>query len=237
MVPRSLFGLKGFTMNYRTIIRSDIGLIRKKNEDSATALPLNFGHGGLFAMVADGAGGHMGGETASRIAIEICKEMILNDQGRQNPETLMQTILSHANQAILDQQKCELLRNHMGTTATALYFIDDRVCLGHVGDSRAYLWRDHELFQWTTDHRFSRHILTRALGLKAVEFDISTHQVLTQDRYLLCSDGLHELVSHAMMSYLIGSLPLVEAAEAMLGSALEAGGKDNITLVLVETSG
>jgi serine/threonine protein phosphatase PrpC len=226
-----------------SVCRSDTGLQRRENEDSAYAAAPLF-------VVADGMGGAQAGEVASRLAIEVFAQGL--DSGG-SPEERLAARVRDANRQIYDRSRVETGREGMGTTLTAAYLDDGQVAIAHVGDSRAYLFRDGELTRLTQDHSLvdelvrrgklteeqaaehpQRSIITRALGPEPdVEVDTFTYPVRAGDVLLLCSDGLTSMISEDAVSRVLGSAEsLDEAARSLIREANEAGGRDNITVVL-----
>jgi PPM family protein phosphatase len=226
-----------------TTKRTDPGLQRRDNEDSM------FAQAPVF-VVADGMGGAQAGEVASRIAIETFEEG-LPESG--SPEERLVTAAQTANHRIHELAAAERERAGMGTTLTAAYLDDSDLAIAHVGDSRAYLFRDGELTRLTQDHSLveelvrqgkltpeqaaehpQRSIITRALGPEpTVNVDTWTYPVRAGDVLLLCSDGLTSMISEAeVASVLAETDDLNLAAERLIAAANEAGGRDNITVVL-----
>lgn len=232
---------------------SDRGRVRDSNEDSALELPDR----GLFA-VADGMGGHAAGEVASRLAVETLEERLSADDSLPSAEQLTGAVRG-ANRSILRDADENPERSGMGTTLTALALeADGRWRIGHVGDSRAYLYRDGELRQLTTDHSWvgrrvasgeltreeaRRHpmssVLERALGTsRDVEVDLEEGRAEAGDLFLLCSDGLSDMLPHdELESLLAPDGDPAEAADHLVSAANRAGGRDNVTVVLVRFSG
>jgi protein phosphatase len=226
-----------------TTWRTDTGRQRRENEDSA------FVRAPVF-VVADGMGGAQAGEVASRIAIETF-EQGLADTG--TPEERLAERVRDANHRIYDVSREEQGREGMGTTLTAAFLGDTEVALAHVGDSRAYLFRDGQLTRLTQDHSLvdelvrqgklteeqaaehpQRSIITRALGPEPqVEVDTYSYSTRAGDVVLLCSDGLTSMLSEEQIKHILGGAPnLDEAARRLIDEANEAGGRDNITVVL-----
>jgi PPM family protein phosphatase len=222
--------------------RSDPGRQRTANEDSYVARPP------LFA-VADGMGGAQAGEVASRIAAESFEPA---DRGEQPAETWLRTIAEVANDRIHNLSREDSTVSGMGTTLTAALLEGEEVTLAHVGDSRAYLYRDGELKLLTSDHSLveelrrqgrlteeqaedhpQRSIITRALGPESeVEVDTMTQSARPGDVYLLCSDGLTTMVREDRIAEILAENSELKAAVSQLvGEANEAGGRDNITVV------
>jgi PPM family protein phosphatase len=222
--------------------RSDPGRQRTANEDSYVARPP------LFA-VADGMGGAQAGEVASRIAAESFEPA---QRGSQPAEAWLRTIAEGANERIHGLSEEDSTVSGMGTTLTAALVEGDEVTLAHVGDSRAYLFRDGEPKLLTSDHSLveelrrqgrltdeqaedhpQRSIITRALGPESeVEVDTMTYSARPGDVYLLCSDGLTTMVREERIAEILASAPSLDAAaEQLVREANEAGGRDNITVV------
>jgi PPM family protein phosphatase len=226
-----------------TTKKTDPGLQRRDNEDSM------FAQAPVF-VVADGMGGAQAGEVASRIAIETFEEG-LPESG--SPEERLVKAVQAANQRIHELASTERERAGMGTTLTAAYLDDSDLAIAHVGDSRAYLFRDGELTRLTQDHSLveelvrqgkltpeqaaehpQRSIITRALGPEpTVNVDTWTYPVRAGDVLLLCSDGLTSMISEADVAEVLSSTSdLDQAAQRLIDAANEAGGRDNITVVL-----
>jgi serine/threonine protein phosphatase PrpC len=227
-----------------TIAQTDTGRQRRDNEDSAYARAPVF-------VVADGMGGAQAGEVASRIAIEAF-EQALPDGG--SPEERLADRTREANSRIYDLSRTEHEHAGMGTTLTAAYLDDSELAIAHVGDSRAYLFRDGQLKLLTQDHSLvaelvqrgklteeqaaehpQRSIITRALGPEpTVAVDTLTYPVRAGDVLLLCSDGLTSMISDEQVATILASADGVgSAAQALIDAANAAGGRDNITVVLV----
>jgi PPM family protein phosphatase len=226
-----------------TIERTDTGLQRRGNEDSS------FARAPVF-VVADGMGGAQAGEVASQIAVEAF-EQGLPDSG--TPEERLAGCVQEANKRIYDRSRAEHERAGMGTTLTAAYLDDADVVIAHVGDSRAYLFREGSLKRLTQDHSLvdelvrrgklteeqaaehpQRSIITRALGPEPiVEVDTWTYRVREGDVLLLCSDGLTSMVSEERITEILASAEsLNRAGDQLIKEANDAGGRDNITVVL-----
>ena len=223
---------------------TDIGLVREGNEDSyLTEEP-------LFA-VADGMGGHRGGEVASHLAVETLEKMFREGAGD------LPNQVQEANRVVFERSVLDRKVAGMGTTLTAALVQGDRVRLAHVGDSRAYLLRDGELRLLTEDHTLvhrmvsegeiskeeaethpQRSVLTRALGVDAVvDVDDDTFLVRPGDRLLLCTDGLTSMVPEDQIGEVLRTVrDPQEAAERLVRMANEAGGMDNTTVVILDFS-
>jgi serine/threonine protein phosphatase PrpC len=222
---------------------SDTGRARRANEDAF------FAHAPVFA-VADGMGGAQAGEVASRTVVD-CLRRGLPDGG--SPEERLAALAEEANGLIHRKAAEDEQRAGMGTTLTAAYVDEDAVSFGHVGDSRAYLFRDAKLQQLTNDHSLvgemvrrgkltaeqaeehpQRSIITRALGPEpAVEVDHMTTYARDGDVFLLCSDGLTSMLSDEQIERMLADAPdLRGAGHALIDAANAAGGRDNITVIL-----
>ncbi len=231
---------------------SDPGLLRSSNQDDYYIDPE-----GRFFMVADGMGGYAGGEEASRLATAAIKAY-LNEYWHSETAmaVLLERALYQANEAILEDQRQHPERADMGTTIVVVTFRsrDSQPWCAHVGDSRLYRLRGDDLEQITEDHTWIakairagevspdhsrshpwRHVLSQCLGRDDLdEIDIQPIQVQTGDRLLLCSDGLTEELPDSLIASHLTSIPACEAAAAALvSSAKQRGGRDNITVVVV----
>ena len=225
--------------------RTDVGRQREANEDSF------FARDPVFA-VADGMGGAQAGEIASRLAVEAFEPDIAG-AGQAGPEDYLRDTVRTANARIFEHAQGDSTRSGMGTTLTAAMLHGDEVSFGHVGDSRAYLFRDGELKQLTHDHSLveelrrqgkltrdqaaehpQRSVITRALGPEPeVAVDTMTVRARPGDVFLLCSDGLTTMLAdEEIVSILSRSADLDAAARRLVRAANAQGGKDNITVVL-----
>jgi protein phosphatase len=223
---------------------TDPGRVRRRNEDSFVCDPP------LFA-VADGMGGAQAGEVASRLAAAAFHEY--HEADALDPEARLRSIIQEANRRIYARASSDPHASGMGTTITAALVSGSRVSVGHVGDSRAYLFRDDVLEQLTEDHSLvadlvrsgrltpeeaeahpQRSVITRALGTDAaVAVDSFSVEAKPGDVFLLCSDGLTTmLASDSVRRALSETSSLGEAAKRLIGEANAAGGEDNVTVVL-----
>ena len=222
---------------------SDVGRQRHTNED-------RFYESAPMFAVADGMGGARSGEVASQIAVDEFKEQ---DAKAGGPEDLLARIAQSANRKIYELAQSDESHAGMGTTLTAALVGDGEISLGHVGDSRAYRFRDDELERLTQDHSLveelmrmgklspedaevdpRRSIITRALGPEpTVDVETCTYPAKDGDVYLLCSDGLTGMVPEERMAEILrGRSSLEQAARQLVNDANASGGKDNITVVL-----
>ena len=226
-----------------TIVRTDVGRQRRTNEDSSYASAPVF-------VVADGMGGAQAGEVASQMVVEAFSEGLPEDG---SPEERLSVVVQRANREIHARSQSDAASAGMGTTVTAAYLDEDAVVLAHVGDSRGYLLRDGELSRLTEDHSLveellrggklteeealehpQRSVITRALGIEPiVEIDTWTYPLRPGDVVLLCSDGLTSMLSEQQVQQILVEAPdLDKAGERLIADANEAGGRDNITVVL-----
>ncbi len=260
---------------------TDRGRVRPSNEDqfliaeltktmriwqaSAVDQTAQFGdeRGHLF-LVADGMGGHQGGEEASALAVLAIQEFTLNtlkwffEANAQEAQRVLgqfHTALREADRRIRAEAAEHSELTGMGTTVTMAYHLNAQLCVVHVGDSRAYLYRGGELEQVTRDHtlmadllrsgdiqpadvakhRF-RHVITNVVGGSDVGVNVEAHamEVEAGDRLLMCSDGLTEMVTDDVIAATLRAEPDPEpACRTLLAKANEAGGRDNITLLIV----
>lgn len=229
---------------------TDMGLVRKENQDSL----LVSAERGLF-VVADGMGGHAGGQVASSLAVKTIDEEInfalLN---QKKADQILEEALLKANGYIFTQGQ-EKQYHGMGTTVTATLFRDNLLFIAHIGDSRAYLYRQGKLNLLTQDHSLvnelyingsltleeaqnhpQRNILTRALGITdKPQLDLFSVPVQPGDGILLCTDGFYNQVQDAEIAEIIKTeLSLQDLVRRMVNTALERGGHDNITVIYVQ---
>ncbi len=223
---------------------TDTGRQRRANEDSLLA------RAPLF-VVADGMGGAQAGEVASRIAVESFQPGLPE---ASHPELELAALAREANARIHELSRANAEQAGMGTTLTAVYVGEQEVAIAHVGDSRAYCLRDGQLLRLTDDHSLvdelmrqgrltpeeavehpQRSVITRALGPESlVEVDTRSFRARAGDVYLLCSDGLTTMISEEQIAAaLLAHERLRDAGEALIAAANQAGGRDNITVVLL----
>ena len=234
------------TLAVRYAVRSDVGLRREDNEDTAYAGP-------RLLAVADGLGGHAGGELASAAVIEALRPL-----DTQIPAGELLTALDHAvrraSRGLRDIAAADPSVRNLGTTLTALVWSGSQLGLVHIGDSRAYLVRDGAVFQITHDHTMvqslldegkirpeevtshpQRWLLLRALMANGGDPDLQLREARPGDRYLLSSDGLHEVVAaEAIARVLVTVSDPDRAASDLLALAIEGGGPDNITCIVAD---
>lgn len=240
----------------KTANRTDIGRIRLVNEDRAAVLPEINGY--TIAIVADGMGGHQAGDTASQMAIETIAEQLQELPAGIPVEEIEQAVrraIEQANENIHRYASEREQFHGMGTTVVVTVATIDTLVIGHIGDSRAYLISSDSIEQLTEDHSLvnelvrsgqitkeeadhhpRRNVLTRALGTDPrVEADLYRCSWKTGDIVLICSDGLSSLVdSRLLFDILRADHDLDGKVNHLIEQALEAGGDDNITVVLIE---
>ncbi len=228
---------------------SDVGKVRSSNQDSGYA-------GVNLFFVADGMGGHAGGDIASAITAQ---HVALADEPVENAQQAEQRLIDYIWQA--NEKLGVSVAEHpdlagMGTTFSGIFVHGTSVSIGHIGDSRIYLARDGVVKQITSDHTFvqrlvdtgriteeealvhpRRSVLMRVLGdvEQFPEVDIETFETKPGDRWMVCSDGLSGVVPDGLMKRILLSTPTAqEATELLVGEALEFGAPDNVTVVLVD---
>mgnify|MGYP000527852693 FL=1 len=225
--------------------RTDVGKVRANNQDA----PIVSEKLRLYG-VADGMGGHKGGEVASTSARD---DLLRELEGKTPSVAALSGAIEEVNRQIYHQQEHDDALTGMGTTLSVLWMSDNFVYIGHVGDSRVYLLRDGEFKQMTLDHSLveqlvregalteeeaqnhpMRNIITRAIGTdESVEVDVVVEERRKGDLWLACSDGLHGLVDDRQMRDALRQYAPEKAADVLLKAALDAGGRDNVTLVIV----
>lgn len=231
--------------------RTDVGCARDHNEDS-----IAWDSEAGLALLADGMGGHKAGEVASAIAIETLRPQLLSlPEEPLEQEVAMQNAVSDANTAILAKAESAPMYRGMGTTLALTMFRGRSVMVGHVGDSRIYRLRESSLEQLTADHSLlqemvrggfmtaeearqavNKNVITRALGIEpSVEVEVNHHEIYIGDVYMLCSDGLSDMVNDNEIAKLLSENRdnLDKAAEALVAEANSNGGHDNISVILV----
>ncbi|AIE75351.1 Protein phosphatase 2C [Synechocystis sp. PCC 6714] len=234
--------------------QTDPGLVRQYNQDSYYLDPE-----GRFYIVADGMGGHAGGEEASRIAVERVRDY-LNTHWESDIASaqLLKDALMDANEGILQDQQVNLERRDMGTTAVLIAFREDGAWRAHVGDSRLYRLRAEQLERVTEDHTWVaralkmgdidpvqakvhpwRHVLFQCLGRQDLNFvEVEALDAQPGDTFMMCSDGLTEEVPDELIEKILTSQGSCdELAAQLIEEAKDAGGSDNITIVLVNLAG
>ena len=233
------------TLVLRYAARSDRGLVRANNEDSVYA-------GARLLALADGMGGHAAGEVASQLVIAALAHLDDDEPGGDLLSKL-DAAVREGNSAIAEHVEADPELDGMGTTLTAILFAGNRLGLVHIGDSRGYLLRDGELNQITKDDTFvqtlvdegritaeeahshpQRSLIMKALTGHEVEPALIMREARAGDRYLLCSDGLTDPVSHDTILEALQIADVAESADRLIELALRGGGPDNVTLVVAD---
>jgi serine/threonine protein phosphatase PrpC len=235
------------TLALRYAVRSDVGLLREGNEDSAYAGP-------HLLAVADGMGGHAAGEVASAATITTIASLDADHPGADLIDALADAVAA-ANMRLQEIIISDPAVEGMGTTLTALLWSDGQAALCHIGDSRAYLLRGGQFYQITHDHTLvqslvdegkiteddvathpHRSLLLRALdGRTIADPDLSAHETMAGDRYLLCSDGLSGVVTEQTLHQTLSSVwDPDKAALQLVELAIKGGGPDNITCIVAD---
>ncbi|MDP3761253.1 MAG: Stp1/IreP family PP2C-type Ser/Thr phosphatase [Ramlibacter sp.] len=246
-------------MNYEFCIRTDPGLARENNEDSVT-----FDEPVRLGILADGMGGYNAGEVASGMATTFIKSELgrwLSQAGRhanaREVRRAMEICVDNANRSIFNAANSNPQYSGMGTTLVVGVFQEGRLMLGHIGDSRCYRLRGEEFAQITKDHSLlqeqmdaglitpeqaatssNKNLVTRALGVEdAVLLEVNEHRVEPGDIYLMCSDGLSDMVDDEGIARILGGEPPLEQKVAQLIDAANAnGGRDNISVLVAQAS-
>lgn len=234
---------------------TNIGRKRKVNQDSFLMEP-----GSRLFVVADGMGGHAGGETASKLTVETVVQSIVSDKASNlaaEPGDLVMGAIHRANTAVHSTADKNKALAGMGTTVVTMYFTAGKLFVGHVGDSRVYMARKHQLWQITKDHSLvneklkagiitreqmkrdrSRNVITRSVGFESsVLVDIYEKEVSPGELYLACSDGLSGMMDDSEIMRLIdekgwGTEDLTPLCNDLIELACNNGGDDNVTVVL-----
>jgi len=234
-------------LSLRFAARSEIGKVRRNNEDAGYAAS-------DLLVVADGMGGHEAGELASAATIAAVVAAASNSVGADEVLNQLAEAVITSGEYIADVVAGNRDLAGMGTTMTVVALRDDRIAMAHVGDSRAYLYRDAELQQMTKDHTFvqtlvdsgeitlaeaavhpRRNLMMRAIdGIHAVEVDLSVRETREGDRYLLCSDGLCGVINAEQIAECLSHENLTQAVTLLIDAAMAAGAPDNITVVVAD---
>lgn len=237
--------------------RTDIGLLRQYNEDNCFVCDVrtNTDELGVLVGVADGMGGHNGGDVASQLAVNTLASYYTLKGAPDSLAERLVRVVERANQAIFEVSSENTGLTGMGTTMTSMVLFPEEAIIGHVGDSRAYLWRDEQFIQITEDHSLvaqavregiltpeqaarhpQRNIITRALGTReTVEVDSLTIKVQTGDVFLLATDGLHGFSTDEELSRIVKEHfdNTDEMTDELIQLTLEKGAPDNVTVVVV----
>jgi len=242
---------------------TDRGLQRDHNEDAIRHAQFDQARISL-ALVADGVGGHAGGDIASQLAADVMDNYVTScvsralDSGAYAEHWLQKTLanaIQRANREIATGQQSDTLLAGMATTIVSVLIKDEHLALGYLGDSRCYRWRNNKLQQISRDQTLAQqmldqgvidqkqflvspyhHVLSRALGLAEIsEVDIHLHELLDDDVFLLCSDGLTNCLGDPSISEILAARSdISQATEELITCANDAGGVDNISVVLLK---
>ena len=241
--------------DYKFAALSHVGLVREGNEDNYGFI--EFDHKFPFvAIVADGMGGHLNGELASKIAVEFVQKQLRKelplDNSSENVLNIINDVIQKANMKVYLNSLQSPKNRGMGTTLTIAAFYEDSVYIGHIGDSRCFLLRNRYLELLTKDHTVveemveagtitlaetythpQRHVLTQALGSpEYLQPDLLSIDLKKKDRFLLCSDGMHGYVEEIQIENSLLQINEPEKiCQDLVNKALEKGGKDNITVL------
>ena len=234
-------------LSFRAAGRSDIGLVRENNEDSGLI-------GKHFLLVADGMGGHAAGELASSTAVSIVAQVDSNKDKLDDLNQKLQNIPNVITKELKNAITKDSTRAGMGTTLTSAVIEENSLKVSQVGDSRAYLVRDKKIIRLTKDQTYIQSLIDnneisedeakthpqRSLLLQAIDGItesipvISNHEILQNDKLILCSDGLTNVVSDAEILEIINKFDYVGAVSALIEKSLEHGGPDNITVIVAD---
>ena len=232
--------------------RTQAGLVRMRNED---ALEVDLDNG--IAVLADGMGGLMAGREASSLVVQEVLAQLKAALGEAvtGPPQGLDTAIDAAHQRVLQASAAKEMKAQMGSTVVIWVVAEKHWSAAHVGDSRLYRWHASVLEQISTDHSLAQrmldsgevepgvdveahygHVLTQGLGLRQpIEPGFSGGEIVSgHERFLLCSDGLSDMVSAEKIAQSMALQDIEEAADQLLGCALDMGGKDNISLILIE---
>ncbi|MES2952917.1 MAG: Stp1/IreP family PP2C-type Ser/Thr phosphatase [Pseudomonadota bacterium] len=244
-------------MIYHFCAKTDPGRARDNNEDSVV-----FDEPSLTAVLADGMGGYNAGEIASGMATAFIKSELsrwLTEAGEgakaKEVRRAMEICVDNANRSIFNSANSNAQYAGMGTTLVVGVFREDKLVIGHIGDSRCYRLRAGALEQITKDHSLLqeqmdaglitpeqaatssiKNLVTRALGVdESVLLEVNEHSVQVGDTYLMCSDGLSDMIDDdAIAKIVTGEVPLEQKAKQLIDQANDNGGRDNISVLLVE---
>ncbi len=237
-------------MRFQSWCLTDKGKKRESNQDSF----LIDDRLGVF-IVADGVGGHTGGEVASALAVETVREVIAHPKaGQFKPKEVLYQAYEEASHRIFDRAAQEVRLNGMGTTMVMGYYRDTKMYVANVGDSRCYLYRKPYLWQMTEDHslineqirlgmmseeqarkQLGKNVITRSVGFERDVFpDIIEREVSAGDTFLFCSDGLSGMVNDGDMAKILNNTSPEKLTQAMVEKALDHGGDDNVTVLIVQ---
>lgn len=238
----------------KTFSMTNIGRRREMNQDYMFTSETAVGKLPNLFLVADGMGGHKAGEYASKFTVDKIVEIISNS-GQEEPVAAMKEAVTGANRLLMEEANADSSKTGMGTTVVAATVIGDRLHVANVGDSRLYIINHEAIRQITRDHSLveemvrlgemdkedakdhpDKNIITRAVGVvPEVSVDFFEVELSAGDIILMCSDGLTNMIDDEdIKKIVLGQRDIVEKAEKLVDTANENGGKDNITVVLIE---
>ena len=238
----------------KTFSMTDVGIRRESNQDYMYTSETAVGNLPNLFLLADGMGGHAAGDYASRFTVEKVVELVGKSTFTE-PVAILKQAISEANALLLAEADKDVSRQGMGTTLVTATIIDDRMYVSNVGDSRLYVVSDDKMIQVTRDHSLveemvrlgemdkedakvhpDKNIITRAVGvLPEVSADFFEVELEPGDMILMCSDGLTNMVrDEEIRQIILGQRDIVEKAEKLVETANKNGGRDNITVVLIE---
>lgn len=240
----------------KTFSITDIGRKRKLNQDYVYTSEMPVGNLPNLFLVADGMGGHNGGDYASKCAIETIVEYVADLEDTQTV-TILEKSIKEANKVVRRRGEEDEALNGMGTTIVAASIQDGELCVANVGDSRLYIVNRREIRQITRDHSYveemvrlgeikreqarshpDKNIITRAVGaMEDIDIDFFKVKLNRDDIVLMCSDGLTNMIEDEEIRMILeGQRDIVEKAESLVNAANNNGGKDNIAVVLIEVT-
>lgn len=235
---------------------TDIGRKRKTNQDS-----ICLDHAHQFFAVADGMGGHNGGDIASQLSVKVMPEYLV-EHAKDEPQVLMKNMIQEVNSAILQKADENPDLHGMGTTLSAFMFAGPQLVIGNVGDSRVYMVNNNNIYQLTRDHSFvqeklnmgiytreeavkdpQKNVLVRSVGFESdLQVDVFHYRICKNDIFLICSDGLHGKVSDGDILYIVQKnisdpsrcqiADVEKTIKELIQQANDNGGQDNISVIL-----
>ena len=236
---------------------TDIGRKRKTNQDS-----ICLDHTHHFFAVADGMGGHNGGDIASQLSVKVMPEYFAKNIAGNESVVVMKKMIQEVNQAILQKAQEDPTLQGMGTTVSAVHFAGPQLVIGNVGDSRVYLINNHKIYQMTRDHSFvqeklnmgiytredavkdpQKNVLVRSVGFEAdLLVDVFNYRICKNDIFMICSDGLHGKVSDSDILHIVernipdpahcSTQDVEKTIQELIQQANDNGGQDNISVIL-----
>lgn len=235
-------------LSLKALALSDVGMRRQNNQDSYLINEKL----GLFA-VADGMGGHSGGEVASALAVKAMEHVFKEKRNKMSIVDTLRLGVEKGNEIIFEQAAQQPELSGMGTTLTTMAYTKGHVYIAQVGDSRCYFFCDGQLYQVTEDHsqiyelmklgfvteanihHFQKNVITRSVGYEpTVAPDIFAMDVKKKCRFLLCSDGLTGMATNVQISQILSNFDLATATKNLINLANLQGGEDNVTALIVE---